>query len=144
MTEMENANILDDFDLADLADLKGFEPMPAGEHRVTINWEKKTVNNKTSFELTMTLVEHVALDEGQVGKAAGFEANVLFGIEKEVQQGMLKAVLAPLAEATGQTKCLAIMEASNGMQVLVRTKLRADKEDKEKFYTQLKALTVEA
>lgn len=132
-----------DLDIEDLADLKGFEAMPAGDHRVTISFVQKEVNNVMNVEMTMAVVESVQLAEGATAPNPGTEFSVLFNLDKELGQGKLKEILKVLAGKFGVMKAGPLMAAASGSQVLVHSKPRPDREDKTKFYTNITTLVFE-
>jgi hypothetical protein len=122
--------------LDDLADLPTFEPYPAGAHRVTISFEEKVINKKPAVELKLVGISTEELsDTTDTPIVQGQETQVLYiltkddGSKNEVSQGKLKEVLKPLAEATGESNMRAIMSAAKGMEVLVVTKKRHNKQN---------------
>lgn len=131
----ETLNDLLDANLDDLADLPEFGVFPAGVHKVVISWEQKTVNNHPSIELKMKAIETEELSNPEdTPLTAGDEGSVLFMLDNEFGQGKLKQIIKPLAGATGQGQLRGIIEASNGMEVSVVTKVRQNK-DKTQSYT---------
>lgn len=133
MSEM--LNDLLDANLDDLADLPEFSVFPAGVHKVVISWEQKTVNNHPSIELKMKAIETEELSNPEdTPLTAGAEGSVLFMLDNEFGQGKLKQIIKPLAGATGQGQLRGIIEASNGMEVSVVTKVRQNK-DRTQSYT---------
>lgn len=135
MSEM--LNDLLDANLDDLADLPEFGVFPAGVHKVVISWEQKTVNNHPSIELKMKAIETEELSNPEdTPLTAGAEGSVLFMLDNEFGQGKLKQIIKPLAGATGQGQLRGIIEASNGMEVSVVTKVRQNK-DKTQSYTEV-------
>ena len=128
-------NDLLDANLDDLADLPEFGVFPAGVHKVVISWEQKTVNNHPSIELKMKAIETEELSNPEdTPLTAGAEGSVLFMLDNEFGQGKLKQIIKPLAGATGQGQLRGIIEASNGMEVSVVTKVRQNK-DRTQSYT---------
>lgn len=129
-------NDLLDANLDDLADLPEFGVYPAGVHKVVIQWESKKVAEHPSVELKMKAIETEELSNPEADQplAAGAEGNVLFMLDNEFGQGKLKLIIKPLAAATGLSSLREIMEASNGMEVSVVTKVRQNK-DKTQTYT---------
>ena len=117
-----------DMSIDDLEDLPGFDPYPNGAHLVTIKFETKVINDKPAVILGTTYVEVGELEDPEAKPPkAGDTYDFMFGLASEYGQGSLKAVLKPLAEATGKTSPLEIMEAVNGAAALIVTKQRHDK-----------------
>jgi hypothetical protein len=90
----------------------------------------------------MTAVETVELaNPTDTPLAAGAEGSVLFMLDNEFGQGALKAVMKPLAAATGLGNLQGIMEATAGMEVTVVTKVRQNR-DKTQSYTDVKKILI--
>lgn len=142
---MSEANLDDllDANLDDLADLPEFKTFPNGAHKVTIKWEQKKVNDHQALELKMTAVETLELsDPGKdTPLEAGTESSVLYMLDNEFGQGKLKEVAKVLGAATGHSKLKDIVENSNGMEVVVVTKVRQNK-DKTQSYTDISKMEV--
>ena len=118
-----------DLSLDDLADLPEFKVFPPGAHRVVIGLGTKEINKHPSVELKMKLVETVELaDPSEEAVAAGTECSVAFMLDNEFGQGKFKEILKPLAAHTGLNKAGEVFEAANGLEVLVVTKTRQNKE----------------
>lgn len=138
----ENINDLLDANLDDLADLPEFGTYPAGTHKVIINWSSKKINDNNAVELAMKAVETIELaNPADTPLAPGAEGSVLFMLNNEFGQGALKALMKVLAPVVGQGTISGIMEASNGMEVVVVTKVRQNK-DKTQSYTDVKKILV--
>jgi hypothetical protein len=142
-----DVNAILDGTLDDLADMPEFKPFPAGTHKVVINWVDKTakdkrVNNHPGFELKMKLVETVEVtNAGEAVLAPGAETSVLYLLDNEIGQGSFKKILASLAEHYGAKSNRELVAESNGAEVLVITKQRANKE-KTQVYTDVVELQV--
>jgi hypothetical protein len=143
MSEMSIDDILDS-SIDDLADLADFGVYPSGLHRVVINWEKKTVNNKPCMEMKMKLVETVELANPATDQPSnpGTESSVLFFLDNEFGQGALKNVMKVLAGACGTTSIKDTAEASNGMEVSVAIQTKPDKKDPDVKRMNIKKLFV--
>jgi hypothetical protein len=140
MSEMLN-NLLD-ANLDDLADLPEFGTYPAGSHKVTIKFETKEVNNHPCVELQMVAIETEELSNpADAPLKPGQQGSVLYMLDNEFGQGALKKVITPLAAATGHSQLRAVMEAANGMEVSVITKVRQNK-DKTQSYTDVSKIIV--
>lgn len=144
MSNQENVNIdsLLDGSIDDLADLPEFAVFPNGVHKVRIKWEKKEVNKHPALELKMALIETVELaNAADTPLAVGAESNILYMLDNEFGQGKMKEIMKVLSAATGTAKISETMEASNGMEVQVVTKVRQNK-DKTQSYTDITKIIV--
>jgi hypothetical protein len=141
MSDLDN---LLDSTLDDIADLPTFEPFPPGAHRVTISFAEKKINEHPAVEIKFKMVECLELSEPETTKAPdpGSEYCIAYMLDNEFGAGKFKEVLKPIAAATGTQQIRAILEAGEGMEVVIVTKLRTDKEDKDKKYMDLKKLEV--
>lgn len=137
----ENVNIDDllDASLNDLADLPEFGIFPAGTHRVIIKWESKEINKHPALELKMKAVETIELANPASDQplSAGAESNVAFMLDNEIGQGKLKTAMKELAAQFGGSSVREIRDASDGMEITVVTKTRADKKDPSRVYMDL-------
>lgn len=132
-----------DGSIDDIADLPEFAVYPAGAHRVIVNFQEKEVNGKSAVEMKMALVQTIEqTDPTAQALEPGAETSVLYSLDNEFGQGKFKAVIKVLAAHHNTTSARATMEASNGMEVVVLTKVRANKE-KTQNYTDVVELTVE-
>lgn len=143
----ENNMSIDDIldsSIDDLADLADFGIYPSGSHRVTINWEKKQVNNKPCVEMKMKLIETCELANPAADQppAVGTESSVLFFLDNEFGQGALKNVVKVLAETCGTQKISDTLEASKGMEVTVVVSVKPDKKDPDTKRMNIKKLYV--
>jgi hypothetical protein len=137
MSDLSDLDNLLDASLDDLADLPEFGTYPGGTHKVAIDWESKKVNDHPSLELKFKLVETLELaNPTDEPLAVGAEGSVLFMLDNEFGQGKLKNVLKPLGAATGANKMSEIVAASKGMEVVLVTKVRQNK-DKTQSYTDI-------
>tara|TARA_B100002003_G_scaffold237838_1_gene255398 strand:- start:423 stop:869 length:447 start_codon:yes stop_codon:yes gene_type:complete len=142
------------FDLLDtsideLADLKGFEPIPAGSHRLQISWDKKAINDVPSVILKLKVMETLEMansneEEPEVGKEADIAFMMLTkdGEVNEISQGQLKEVLKVLREAVGGDTPNEIMEASDGAEVCATLKIRANKNDPDQKFNQIRKVWI--
>lgn len=139
---MSDSSILD-MELDDLADLPEFKVFPPGAYTVTISWEEKEINKNPSLELGLKLIAVQELaDVSDVPPNEGDECSALFNLSNEYGVGNLKKILKPLKEHFGVGRTGDLIEASQGAECLVVTKLRADKNDKDKKYMDIVSLTV--
>lgn len=142
-SNMDMLNGLLDANLDDLADLPEFGTYPPGAHKVTIKWESKTVNNHPCIELQMIAVEteELANPEADQPLAVGAQGSVLYMLDNEFGQGNLKRTIKPLAAETGLSSLREIIDATQGMEVTVVTKVRQNK-DKTQSYTDISKIIV--
>jgi hypothetical protein len=142
---MTDINTLLDASLDDLADLPEYAILPAGAHKVRISVGSKQIKEHPAVEVKMVLIETIELANPaeDAALAPGAESSVAFMLDNEIGQGKLKEFLKPLAEATGISGPLsAIIEAANGMEVTVVTKVRKDKNDPDKKYGDIVRVSV--
>lgn len=135
-----------DSTLDDLADMPEFKPFPAGAHRATIHMEVKLVNDIPSLDIKLTGIETVELANPEdTPLKEGDSTNQLImlkkkdGTKNEFSEGKMKELLKPLASQFGTATNRETIEASNGAEVLVVTKLRKDDRNKDdiKYYTEI-------
>lgn len=133
-------DLLDDV-LDSLADLPTNKPYPIGTHQVIFNFTEKVINNKPAVQLKMQGVATVELADPSKDAPIepGQETQLLFilknndGTNNEISQGQIKNILKPLLEVgaiQGDTT-RELLKACNGLEVLVTTGLRQNKETKE-------------
>lgn len=153
-------NLLD-ATLDDLADLKKFEPFPAGSYRQQISWELPEDDELVivTFKLkNLECLEVPGVDEDklpQVGKEATFwmrlhkkdGSPILWddGSVNDQDQGRLKEILkalAPVFNPEGTLTVRQIMEASEGAEVLTTLKVKASKKDKDVKFNEIKTLVL--
>lgn len=146
---MSDINSILDGTLDDLADLPEFKPFPVGSHRVVINWEMKEISKQTCPVMKMKAIETVELansDDTPVSKDQSVDIAFMFkkkdGTRNEIGEGQFKEVMKSLAEHYGAKSNRELIAESNGAECIVTTKLRADKDDKDKLYTTIVAIGV--
>jgi hypothetical protein len=134
MNDTTNIDSLLDMQLDDLADLPEFKVFPAGAHRATMKFERKEISTHPAIELKFKLLETVELsDPSEVAPDVGTESSVAFMLDNEFGVGKLKEVLKPLSAHLGVTKVSEVIEASAGLEVLVVTKVRQNKEKTQNY-----------
>ena len=147
MTELNDTTSIDDLldaTLDDLEDLPEFKAFPVGAHRVSISLELKEVNDKQAIELSMKAMEtlelaHPAKDEPL---KEGDTGNMLFFLDNEFARGSLKKITTPLAEALGTSTIRDLIEECKGVECVVATSLKKNKEDPDSPYMNIKELNV--
>ena len=132
-----------DSTLDDLEDLPEFKPFSAGIHRVSVSMDLKDINGKTVPEMTLkgleTLELATATDEPI---KEGDSSSVIFMMDNEYGRGNFKKVVTPLAVALGTSTNRETIEACKDVECVIITSLRADKNDKDRFYLNIKELNV--
>ena len=140
MSEIDN---LLDSKLDDLEDLPEFKPFPAGAHNVSVSLAMKEINGAAAVEMKLKLIDTIELADPQASPAkAGDESSVLFMLNNEFGLGNLKKCATPLSVALGTTSIRETIEAAQDVECAVITALRADRNDKDKFYLNIKELAV--
>ena len=143
-----------DSSLEDLVDLEKFEPAPAGTYRAVMNFEKKEINEHPAVVVKLVLKETLELaSSGDKVPAPDTKvdlAMILTRKDKEsgetvpnsMGQGQLKEILKEIAPTVGGTSPTEIMDNAQGSEVFVTLKVRANKNDPDQKFNQLKALTL--
>ena len=143
MNDTTSIDDLLDATLDDLEDLPEFKPFPVGAHRVSISLAIKEINSKQAVELDMKAIETMELvNSSDEPLKEGDSTSLAFFMDNEFGRGALKKVSIPLAEALGTNTIRELIDACNGVECLVITTLRKDKNDPDKFYTNIKELSV--
>lgn len=143
-----NSNIDDllDSTLDSLADLPEFKIFPAGAYMGTIELAVKKMGDNQGVELTFKNQEVMELAEPTAeAPAVDATTSVGFILNNEFGQGAFKKVVAALKEGLGMPEdstSRQVMEAAKGATCVVMFATRADKNDKTKFYQQLKDIKV--
>lgn len=135
MTDMTSIDSLLDANLDDLADLPAFEVPPPGAYRASIvGFEKKQIGTHPAVEIKLRLLETLELtNPSDTPVKEGTECSVAYMLDNEFGQGNLKKILTPLAVPTGCSKLSEIMAASAGLEVMVVTKKRSNKEKTQEY-----------
>ena len=144
---IDNANTtLDDLldcTLDDLEDLPEFKPFPVGAHKVLITLALKEINNKQAVELDIKAIETIELiNATDTPLKEGDSTSIAFFMDNEFGRGALKKVAIPLAEALETGSIRELIEECKGVECMIVTSLRKDKNDPDKFYTNIKELAV--
>lgn len=135
-----------DATLDDLADLPSFKPFSAGAHECKLTLEKKDINSHPTVEATLVLVTTVEYatptDAEENPNKTGDTCNSAYFLDNDIGQGKFKTLAAVLGAALGTANLGEIVEQTNDMDVMVITGVRADKNDKDKFYLDIKEVQV--
>lgn len=157
---LDNLNLLD-ATLDDLADLKKFEPFPAGSYKTQVAWEFPEDDELVIVRCDLKLLECLDVpgvseeNMPQPGKTATFWMRLQYkdgrpllwddGTPNDQDQGRLKEILkamAPVFNPDGALTNRELIEASQGAEVLVTLKVRASKKDKDVKFNEIKELTL--
>lgn len=148
---MSELDSLLDTTLDDLADLPSFQPFVAGTHRVLASFDTKEINGKAAVELSFKMIETIecadsndqaALENGQAPNKEGDTSNTMFMLANEFGQGNLKKCAVPFVEAFNYSTIREVVEGVKEVECVVITSLRADKNDPDKKYLQVKEIAV--
>ncbi len=131
-------SVLDDIldqNLDDLADMPEFVVPPAGAYNASIlSVEEKEINDHPAVEVKFRFLETLELaNESDTPVANGTEASTSFMMDNEFGVGAFKELLKPIQTATGLAKTREIVAAMPGMQVMVVTKVRFNKDKTQKY-----------
>jgi hypothetical protein len=124
-------NILD-ATLDDLADMPSIQLFPNGAHKVTLGFKVDKV--KATVQCMLTYVEPLELaDPTSVAPAPGDKNGIFISLKKkdgtanEYGQGALKQIAQALAKTFPGSSTAEILEAAEGAEVAVVTKIRHGK-----------------
>lgn len=156
----DNLSLLD-VTLDDLADLKKFEPLPAGAYRLGVSWVMPEDDEFVIVQLKLEVKECLEIpgvEEDkfpEIGKAATFYMRLQrkdgepmlwpSGEVNDQDQGRFKEVLkalAPVFNPDGTLTNRAMIEASEGAEVIGLLKVRASKKDPDAKFNEIKTLTL--
>ena len=143
---MSELDSLLDATLDDLADLPSFSPFPVGVHRVLATMETEEITakmKKPCVELSFKYVECLEMaDPAEAPPKDGDTCNTMFMLDNEFGQGNLKKCATPIAKALGTSSIRDTIEQCTDVECVIVTSLRADKNDPDKKYLQVKELQV--
>ena len=140
MSELDN---LLDATLDDLQDLPSFKPFPAGVHKVSASFGTKEINGKTAVTLDFTYLEVVELtDPQEEAPKEGDTSNTMFMLDNEFGQGNLKKCATPFAAEFGYASIRDVVEGVQGVECILVSTLRQDKNDPDKKYLQVKEIGI--
>lgn len=134
-------NSLLDANLDDLADLPEFQVFPAGAHKVVISFESKEVNKHPCIEAKFKLLETLETsDPTAAPMAVGTEGSCLYMMDNEFGMGNFKKTIKPFAAHLGVSSIRDAIEGANGMEVVIVTKVRQNKEKTQSYCEIVKVL----
>jgi hypothetical protein len=121
-----------DATLDDLADIPSIQIFPAGAHKVTVGF--KIDDKKAAVQVSFTYVEALELsDPTAVAPEAGAKNGLYIGLKKkdgtanEYGQGTLKMIASALKENFPGNSTREILEAAEGAEIAIVTKIRYGK-----------------
>lgn len=147
----ENAIVTDidsllDSTLDSLADLPEFKIFPAGAYIGPVTLAVKKMGDNTGIELSFVNQEVSELsDPTAEAPAVGATTSVGFLLNNEYGQGAFKEVISALKEGLQLPETMSnreVMEVSAGTICMVVFGVRPDKNDKTRFYQQVKKVAV--
>lgn len=145
-TDAKFGNLEDLFaaSLDDIADLASFETPPKGVYIGSVSCDVKEINSKPAVEASFVVVETVELENAaDKPVAAGTKFSTAFILGNSISEGKLKQFLAPFAAAFGTNNVGELVrDRIKDVSISFVLKHRADKEDKEKFYPDVRNITV--
>lgn len=130
--------------LDDIADLASYETPPKGAYIAAVTTTSKEINNKPAVEAEFTIMETVELEDGADKPVAnGTKFSTAFILGNAVSEGKLKQFLMPFASHFGSTNIgQLVRDEIKEVTISFTMKHRKDKEDKEKFYPDVRNITV--
>ena len=138
-------NLLD-ATLDDIKDLPTFSPFPRGAHRVLATFGTKEINGAGCVTLDFKMIETIEYANPQDAETSptkeGDTSNTMFMLDNEYGAGNFKRCAAPFAEMVGSSQLRAIVEGVVDVECVVLTSLRQDKNDKDKYYLDVKEIAV--
>lgn len=143
--QFDNLDSLFAASLDDIADLPSFETPPKGAYIATVTTSTKEINKKGAVEAEFTIVETVELEHADDKPVApGTKFSTAFILGNPISEGKLKQFLAPFAESFGTTNIgQLVREEIKDITIAFTLKHRVDKDDKEKFYPDVRNISVE-
>lgn len=139
---MDLSSLLD-ISLDQLADLPEFKQYSPGAHRVKTVFKAKEVNKHPAVEIKFTLVETCELvDPASAACEPGTECSVVYLLDNEFGQGNFKSFMAPICAHFGENNLSKAVEAAQGMELVIVTDLRKDKNDPNKQYLTVVSVVV--
>ena len=152
----DNFSLLDD-SIDALADLEKFTPIPAGSHKVRINWSEPEHEEQVIVALKLTVLETLEMaNSSEPVCEPGKTANIRFpicmkdgspliaasGKVNSFGQGQLKEVIVALQPYFSGNTTREVMANSEGAEVIMTLKVRASSKDPEQKFNEIKAVLV--
>lgn len=138
-----------DMDLDDLSDEPSFAAFPKGLYRVLLSMEKKDINDKTAYEVSLKMQEVVELaSEDSLPPNPGDTCTALyFPFDKEGKrsargEGGIKRVAAAVAAVYGRAPLRDLIEKAQDFECIVATSQRKNKNDPDNPYLHIEEILV--
>lgn len=150
-------NLLDST-IDELADLEKFSPIPAGTHKLRLQWSYPEHETQVVVQLKLEVVETLEMaNSSEPVPEPGKSANIRFPLQNKdgtpiiaksgkpntFGQGQLKEVVAVLAPHFGGGTLREVIDNSQGAEVVATLKTRAMKDDPDSKFNEIKAILVE-
>lgn len=158
---MSDINALDllDSSIDELADLERFTPIPAGTHKLRLEWSFPEHDTQVVVQLKLTVVETLEMaNSSELVPEPGKSGNIRFPLQNKdgtpivsaktgkpmtMGQGQLKEVVAVLQPTFGGGTLREVIDNSQGAEVVATLKVRKSKDDPDVQFNELKAILVE-
>lgn len=156
MSDM-NLDLLDS-SIDELADLERFTPIPAGVHKLRLQWSYPEHDTDIVVQLKMEVVETLEMaNSSEAVPEPGKTANIRFPLQRKdgtpiiaksgkpntFGQGQLKEVVAVLQPHFGGATLREVIDNSQGAEVIATLKVRPMKDDPDSKFNEIKAILVE-
>ena len=130
--------------LDDIADLPSYETPSKGAYIATVSTNVKDIGGKPAVEAEFTIVETVELEAGETKVAApGSRFSTAFILGNSISEGKLKEFLAPFGAHFGTSNIGELVRDNiKDVTISFTMKHRKDKTDPEKFYPDVRNITV--
>lgn len=155
---MDILNLLDS-SVEELADLEKFTPIPAGSHRVRLDWSFPEHETDVVVQLKLTVVETLEMaSSAEQAPEPGKSGNIRFPLQRKdgtpiisqksgkpmtMGQGQLKEVIAVLQPTFGGSTVKEVIDNSQGAEVVATLKVRKNPNDPDQQFNEIKAILVE-
>lgn len=155
---MSDAFNLLDSSIDELADLERFTPIPAGSHKLRLNWTYPEDDTRVVVALTMTVIETLEMaNSSEQPPEPGKTSNMRFYLQNKdgtpiisektgkpntFGQGQLKELLAVLKPVFGGDTNRETLANSEGAEVIATLKVKANAKDPDQKNNEIKALVV--
>ena len=155
MTDMLN---LLDSSVEELAALERFTPIPAGTHKLRLDWSFPEHDTQVVVQLKLTVVEPLEMaNSSEPVPEPGKSGNIRFPLQNKdgspimskagkpmtMGQGQLKEVISVLQPTFGGGTVKEVIDNSQGAEVVATLKVRKSKDDPDVQFNEIKAILVE-
>lgn len=144
MSKEINLSLLDK-SIDDIDDLAGFETPVPGMYSLKFSTSLKKVNDKDCVSCDFEVIECIEQNDAELAPTKpGTKFNTLHQLENDIALGKLKEMLVPVSQHFGVSNLATLVqETCKDLIVVAKVKRRKDKNDPEKFYADVGALTVD-